>query len=86
MKYKSQASFTPGPGEYDTINAKPKPSAGNTKIGSSKRPDLWPKAKEDAPGPADFGDTYSSFRTGKGANMGSKFKEKPSETPGPGQY
>ena len=30
-------------------------------MGTTRRPDLWNKAKEDAPGPADFGEGYSSF-------------------------
>ena len=85
-KYKSQTTLTPGPGQYDTGAKVKGVAAANAKIGTSKRPDLWNKAKEDAPGPADFGENYSSFKNGKGANMGGKYKEKISDTPGPGQY
>lgn len=86
-KYKAVQNTTPGPGSYQA--AKSKAVVGNAKIGTSKRADLWNStrtAKDGAPGPADFGDNYSSFKTGKGAVIGGKYKDKPSDTPGPGQY
>ena len=41
---------------------------------------------EGTPGPGNFGDSYSSFKTGKGRTFGAKTAKKVDATPGPGQY
>ena len=86
-KYKTIQNSTPGPGAYSS--AKPKTGGGNAKIGNSKRSDLFntkKKARDGAPGPADFGETYSSFNNAKGAVISGKLNKKAAITPGPGQY
>ena len=58
-------------------------------MGTTQRPDIWgaEKMKQEAtPGPGNFGETYSSFKTGKGRSFGAKQNKKVDSTPGPGQY
>ena len=86
-KYKSETSLTPGPGQYNNAISLKKATAGAARIGTASRPELWhQKGKEDAPGPADFGENFSSFKAKGGAVIGGKHKERVSETPGPGAY
>ena len=77
-KYKSPTNSNPGPGQYNADRNKFKASISKgVKMGTTQRADLWgsnKKKMEDTPGPGNFGDTYSSFKTGKGASFGGKYK------------
>ena len=79
--------MNPGPGQYDADRNRFKRQGTNVKMGTTQRADIWGTEKKKAeamPGPGEFGDTYSSFKTGKGVAFGGKYKNTVNSTPGPG--
>lgn len=79
--------MNPGPGQYDADRNRFKAQGATAKMGTSSRADLWgadKKKTEATPGPGNFGDTYSSFKAGKGVPFGGKYKSNVNSNPGPG--